>query len=118
VAVSARNTKPIDFITSASGLRFEEALAIARQIAEALEAAHEKGVIHRHLKPANIKITPDGKAKVLDFGLAKAFAREQAEAASSNSPTLSVAATQQSVILGTAAYMSPEQWERHTADSC
>jgi eukaryotic-like serine/threonine-protein kinase len=87
----------------------EEALKLALQIAEALEAAHEKGVIHRDLKPANIKITPDGKVKVLDFGLAKAYAEEQAEVNLSNSPTLSDAATRQGVILGTTAYMSPEQ---------
>jgi len=87
----------------------EEALKLALQITEALEAAHEKGIIHRDLKPANIKVTPDGKVKVLDFGLAKAFVGEQGEMNLSNSPTLSVAATQQGIILGTAAYMSPEQ---------
>ena len=87
----------------------EESLELALQIAEALEAAHEKGVIHRDLKPANIKVTPDGKVKVLDFGLAKALADDEANLNLSNSPTLSMAATQQGVILGTAAYMSPEQ---------
>jgi serine/threonine-protein kinase len=87
----------------------EETLAIAKQITEALEEAHEKGVVHRDLKPANIKVTPDGKVKVLDFGLAKAYQREQADTVLSNSPTVSMAASNAGVILGTAAYMSPEQ---------
>ena len=85
-----------------------DALAVAQQIAEALEAAHESGVIHRDLKPANVKVTPDEQVKVLDFGLAKAIESEQT-AVETNSPTLSMRATQMGVILGTAAYMSPEQ---------
>ena len=94
----------------------EESLKLALQIAEALEAAHEKGVIHRDLKPANIKVTPDRKVKVLDFGLAKAYAGDREEVNLSNSPTLSDMATQQGVILGTAAYMSPEQAKGKTVD--
>jgi serine/threonine protein kinase/Tol biopolymer transport system component len=94
----------------------EEALAIAKQIAEALEAAHEKGIIHRDLKPANVKMTPEGKVKVLDFGLAKAFAGDASTEDMGNSPTLSMAATMQGVILGTAAYMSPEQAKGKAVD--
>jgi len=86
-----------------------DTLAYSRQILEALEGAHEKGVIHRDLKPANIKITSDGKIKVLDFGLAKSVETESASTVASNSPTLSIAATQAGMILGTASYMSPEQ---------
>ena len=87
----------------------EDALKIALQMAEGLEAAHEKGVIHRDLKPANIKITPEGQVKILDFGLAKAFEEEISPADLSQSPTLTQGMTRAGVILGTAAYMSPEQ---------
>jgi eukaryotic-like serine/threonine-protein kinase len=90
----------------------EEALGIAKQVAEALEEAHEKGIVHRDLKPANVKLTPDGKVKVLDFGLAKAYAGEGGPGSTpdlSQSPTLANTGTQAGLILGTAAYMSPEQ---------
>src|SRR5881296_1466958 len=95
----------------AAPLPLDEALGIAKQIAEALEAAHERSIIHRDLKPANIKVTEGGAVKVLDFGLAKAFNPQNSAANlnETNSPTLGIAATQAGVILGTAAYMSPEQ---------
>src|SRR6266446_2846475 len=90
-------------------MELDEALPIARQIAEGLEYAHEKGVIHRDLKPANVKLTADGNVRILDFGLAKALEAPVPAGNPSISPTLTLSATQAGVILGTAAYMAPEQ---------
>ena len=109
-------------IASVGGpMPLDDVLAIARQIADALEAAHERGIIHRDLKPANVKVRPDGTVKVLDFGLAKALegrsAQEGVNFGVSQSPTItSPAMTRIGVVLGTAAYMSPEQARGHDAD--
>ena len=96
----------------------EETLNLAYSICQALEAAHEKGIVRRDLKPANVKVTTEGIVKVLDFGLAKAISGANADATLSNSPTLvnSVAATNAGVIIGTAAYMSPEQARGRSLD--
>ena len=100
-------------------LPVDEAIDVARQVAEALEEAHERGVVHRDLKPGNVKLTPEGKVKVLDFGLAKAWSPEAASGSGpdlSQSPTLAHTGTAAGVILGTAAYMSPEQARGKSVD--
>src|SRR5262252_4734384 len=94
----------------------DEALPLGLQIAEALEAAHEKGVVHRDLKPANIMVSGEGQVKVLDFGLAKAFATDPKQTVVGHSPALSLAMTQQGLVLGTAGYMSPEQASGQATD--
>ncbi len=107
-----------EIIRERGGLPLDEALAIARQIATALEAAHEAGIVHRDLKPANVKVRDDGTVKVLDFGLAKAFspAADAASGSVANSPTLTARATELGMILGTAAYMAPEQARGRAVD--
>jgi serine/threonine protein kinase len=97
-------------------LPLDTAVNYARQIAEAIEAAHEKGIVHRDLKPANVKVTPAGRIKVLDFGLAKALSEDPVAGSMQDSPTLSMAMTRAGMILGTAAYMSPEQAKGKPAD--
>ena len=98
------------------GLQMGEALAIGRQIADALSAAHERGIVHRDLKPANVVITLAGVAKVLDFGLAKVDVPAGGPAALTQSPTITSGATEDGALLGTAAYMSPEQVRGHVVD--
>jgi len=103
--------------TSTSGMPLADALPIAKQIADALEAAHEQGIVHRDLKPQNIKVRADGTVKVLDFGLAKAMdPASSSSAVMMNSPTMTARMTQMGMILGTAAYMAPEQAKGKAVD--
>jgi eukaryotic-like serine/threonine-protein kinase len=97
-------------------LPVSDALPIAQQIADALETAHERGIIHRDLKPANIKVSTEGVVKVLDFGLAKAMSQADPDVNPANSPTMALTGTQAGLILGTAAYMAPEQARGQTVD--
>src|ERR1043166_6101605 len=104
---------------AAGPIPLDEALRMAREISSALDAAHEKGIVHRDLKPANIKLAPDGRVKVLDFGLAKAIEGDPASGSGSrpaDSPTLTLEATRAGMLMGTAAYMSPEQARGKTVD--
>jgi len=103
-----------DMLKQQGALPIEQTVHIGKQICEALEAAHEKGIVHRDLKPANVKITPDEKAKVLDFGLAKAL--ETVAKTSPNSPSPATLATREGMLLGTPAYMSPEQAKGRMVD--
>ncbi len=101
---------------SRSGLPIDEVVSQASQVIEALEAAHERGIVHRDLKPANIKVTPEGRVKVLDFGLARAMGSTGSGPQIANSPTITVGGTHDGVLLGTAPYMSPEQARGRTVD--
>src|SRR4029453_10842917 len=94
---------------AAGAVPVDEAISVARQIAEALEAAHERGITHRDLKPANVKITPEGVVKVLDFGLAKTAEQHAVSSDPANSPTLTISMTQVGTIRGAAPYMSREE---------
>jgi serine/threonine protein kinase len=97
-------------------LPIEEALKLCLQIAEGLEFAHEKGIIHRDLKPANVKVTPEGKVKILDFGIAKAFQDQPDDKDAPKSPAITDEMTRPGMILGTATYMSPEQAKGKATD--
>jgi serine/threonine-protein kinase len=116
VAMELVEGETLEHKLKGGALPVEDALRLSLQIAEALEAAHGKGVIHRDLKPANVMVTREGQVKVLDFGLAKAFSSAAEEASPLHSPALSVAMTQRGLVLGTAGYMSPEQASGQATD--